>query len=349
MMMPRLVEPIIFILAGLLIGLGTEQLLQLRVRKYGSLTGWRIDSILVSSLRGMPLIWSTLAGIYVGVMVAHLSTESSSFLMRLLHIPLILSITLMTVRLSTGLIGLHNERRGKSGTTVSLARSLTTAIIALIGVLIILQSLGISVTPALAALGITGLAVSLALEETLSNVFSGVYIILSRQNQPGDYVRLKIDERDHVEGYITDITWRSTKIRMMPSRMRVDTEPSIVNVPNSRMASDIVVTHHRRHNEQEIAVQVAVCAGNDLERVEKVTLDVARAVLREIAGVDLDTGPMVRYRTFTTTSIEFTVVMYANETVDQHLLRHRFIKRLYQRLQKEGVAVVLAQNTAKSE
>lgn len=338
-----LLEPVVSILLGFLLGLAVEQLIGWRIRRHKLVAPWKIDAIIVAAMRGLPLIWCTLIGIYVAVIHASLNPATTSLLIRLLRIPFILSVTLLAIRLSTSAITLYSERRNRGGAPVSLARNLTNALIILLGILIILQSLGVSITPALAALGITGLAVSLALEDTLSNVFSGLYIILSKQNQPGDYVRLKVDERDHIEGYITDITWRSTKIRLMPARMRADAQPSIVNVPNARMAADIVIVHHWYNTEHEIRVDVAVCAGNDLDRIEQLTLDVATAIMRDTPGITPDMPPLVRYRAFTPTAIELTIVIYGDETVDQHLLRHRLVKHLYQRYQHAGISVVQQQ------
>jgi small-conductance mechanosensitive channel len=110
---------------------------------------------------------------------------------------------------------------------------LTKLFVYLIGSLIILQTLNISITPILTALGVGGLAVALALQDTLSNLFSGLQIIASKQVRPGDYVKLESGE----EGYVTDITWRNTAIRALPNNM--------VIVPNSKLASTLVTNYYQ--------------------------------------------------------------------------------------------------------
>jgi small-conductance mechanosensitive channel len=82
--------------------------------------------------------------------------------------------------------------------------NLTRIVIFGIGILVILHSLGISIAPLLTALGIGGLAVALALQDTLSNLFAGLHILMTRQIKPGDYIRLESGE----EGFVVDITWR---------------------------------------------------------------------------------------------------------------------------------------------
>jgi small-conductance mechanosensitive channel len=330
-------------LSGFIIGFIIERWILPRIYRSKAPDFWRSDRVIITALRGMIIIWCTLFAAYIAILQANFSVTTTQSLLRLLQIPFIISISVFAMRLSAGFIDYYNQKRGRIDTSASLWRSLASVAIFLIGTLILLQSLGISITPIITALGIGGLAASLALQDTLSNVFSGLYIIFSRQTKPGDYVRLKVDERDHVEGYITDITWRSTKIRMMPSRMTVDTEPSEVIVPNSRMASDIVVMHHRRSTETELRIDIAIAYGNNLEYIERVTLEEARLVLRDVAGSTArQYEPLLRYREFAPGSINLSVLLYGSESFDQYHVRHELLKRIYQRYQREGITLAFA-------
>jgi small-conductance mechanosensitive channel len=327
---------------GFIIGIIIER--WILPRMYGSKTSavWRSDRVLITALRGMVIAWSTLGAAYIAILQANFSVTTTQSLLRLLQVPFIFSISVFAMRLSAGFIDYYNQKRGRGDTSASLWRSLASVAIFLIGTLILLQSLGISITPIITALGIGGLAASLALQDTLSNVFSGLYIIFSKQTKPGDYVRLKVDERDHVEGYITDITWRSTKIRQMPIRMIIDPEPSEVIVPNSRMASDIVVMHHRRSTETELRVDIAVAYGIDLEHVEQVTLEEARLALRDSLPGNAPAEPLLRYRDFAPGSINLSVLIYGGELFDQYRVRHELLKRLYRRYEREGITLAFA-------
>lgn len=344
----QLLEPFLTILAGFIAGLLLDFLLARRMQQHGSLTGWQADRVLGKSLRGMPIIWSTLAATYGVTVYAPFDPEQVQFWLRILLVPFILSITIFLMRLGVGLIDYSSEQRGALATNVSLSRSLIKGIVMTAGVLILLQTLGISITPIIAALGIGGLAVSLAMEETLSNVFSGLYIIISKQVQPGDYVRMKIDERDHIQGYITDITWRCTKIRMVPDRM-VTEQTSVVTVPNSRMASDIVILHNRPGKECEMMLNIRIATGANLEDIERVTVEVAQEVLYDMLKVEQECRPVVRYRGFSPAYLDLLVVLYGHETIDQHLIRHELIKKLYHRYQQEGIAMLAMQATAENQ
>jgi small-conductance mechanosensitive channel len=341
-MLETLYLPFLVIVAAFTVGILLDLLLTRRMQRYGSLTGWQADRVLGNSLRQMPVIWATLAGVYASIVYTPFNTEQIVFWQRVLLVPFILSVTIFVMRLGVGLIDYSGEKRGGAAATVSLSRSLLKAFIVLTGTLILLQSLGVSITPIIAAFGIGGLAVSLAMEETLSNVFSGLYIITSKQVQPGDYVRMKIDERDHVKGYITDITWRCTKIRMVADRIMPDTEPGVVTVPNSRMASDIVVMHYRNQREKEVLLNVQVTSGDSLEYIERLLAKIAQEVMQEVLPEPSQTQPVIRCRGFSPTHITMTIALYADELADQYALQHELVKRLYAHYRQQDVTVTTA-------
>ena len=86
--------------------------------------------------------------------------------------------------------------------SASILGVVTRASIFLVGSLVVLHDLGISITPMLTALGVGGLAVALALQDTLTNLFAGIQLLASRQLNVGDFVKLESGE----EGHLVDIT-----------------------------------------------------------------------------------------------------------------------------------------------
>ncbi|MBI2670571.1 mechanosensitive ion channel [Candidatus Woesearchaeota archaeon] len=110
-------------------------------------------------------------------------------------------------------------------------RKMTTIFIYLIAFIIILDRLGIEIGPLLAGLGVAGLAVALALQDTLSNFFSGVHILADKPVKPGDYIR--IDGAQNLEGFVKEIGWRSIRIET--------TSGDTIILPNSKIAQSTVV------------------------------------------------------------------------------------------------------------
>lgn len=202
-----------------------------------------------------------------------------------------------------------------------------------LGIFILLDLLGITLTPFLASLGIGSLAVGLALQDTLSNLFAGFYLTLDRPARTGDYIRLASGE----EGYVEKIGWRSTQVRMLPNNMFV--------IPNSKLASSIFTNFYLPDRELAVLVDVGVSYNCDLEKVEKITGEVGRALMQEVDGGVRDFKPFIRYNKFGDSSINFTVILRGREYVDQYLIKHEFIKRLHERYRKEGIEIPYPQRT----
>lgn len=321
------VVPLGLILGGFLIGLLIDRYLLGRIKKAVAWTKWNGNEIFIKALSGMPVIWLTLFGMFVALQSSRLEPHWQNFAKKGLLVIAVLSVTIFMAKLTAGMVGIYARHIEGTLPATSLFMNLTKLLVFLIGTLIILQSLDISITPILTALGVGGLAVALALQDTLSNLFSGLQIIASSQVRPGDYVKLATGE----EGYVTDITWRNTAIRALSNYM--------VIVPNSKLASALVTNYYRPEKEMAVLVQVGVSYQSDLQKVERVTIEVAREVMREVEGGVPDFQPFIRYHTFGESVILFSVILRGREFTDQFLIKHEFIKRTHERYRKEGIEI----------
>lgn len=239
----------------------------------------------------------------------------------------ILVITLVLARLAVvATRSFATRRAGVAPSTAIFANVVRIAVLA-VGLLVLLETLGVSIAPLLTALGVGGLAVALALQDTLTNLFAGIHILASKKIEPGNYVRLASGE----EGYVVDVNWRSTTIRALPNNMVV--------VPNSQLASGILTNFHQPEQEMSVLVQVGVSYDSDLEKVERVTIEVGREVMHEVEGAIRTHEPTIRYHTFDQSSIDFSVILRAREYTDQYLITHEFIKRLQPRYRAEGIEI----------
>ncbi len=318
-------RPLLWLAGAVLTGLVIELVLLRWVHRWVSQTEWGLDDVIVGALRGMPFFWFTLLGIYIILPGSVLGPFLVGYIDEVIAILVIVSLTIVAYRLVTGLISLYAGTRELP--SVSILNNLIRAITLLIGLLVILTYMGVSVTPALAALGVTSLAVSLALQETLSNLFSGVLLVASNQFRAGDYVRLNTGE----EGYVVDISWRTTQIRSLANNMIV--------VPNAAMTSAVATNYYTPGKELSILFDIGVSYDSDLEHVEEVTIDVASEVMREVTGGVPDSEPFIRYNNFDDFAIKFTVIMRGKEFVDQYLIKHEFVKRLHLRYREEGIVI----------
>lgn len=316
-----------FVMGGLLCGALFEKWM---LPVFGTIvkrTRWEGDEIVLKALRGTAFVLFTTIGFYIALRSSTMDPTYLAVVDKGVTIVAISAITIILVRISVGFANLYSRKIGGVLLSTSIFGNLTGTVVFLIGVLVILQSLGISITPILTALGVGGLAVALALQDTLSNMFSGIQVIASKQVRLGDYVKLDSGE----EGYITDITWRYTTIRALPNNMII--------VPNAKLASALVTNYAFPDKEMAVLVDVGVSYDSDLKRVEEVTIAEAKSVMREIEGGVPKFEPFIRYHTFGDFSINFTVILRAKEFVNSYSIKHEFIKRLHSRYKDENIEI----------
>ncbi len=314
-----------FLLGSAIIGLLLEKFVLHRFEALVRHTPWEGDDIVITSLRGLTFYSCLLAGVYSASLQLPLNEGAREIAGKLIIVAFIMLVTVLVMRLAAGFVS-HYARKAVLPST-SIFTNLAKTIAFSIGVLIILQSLGISITPILTTLGVGGIAVALALQDTLSNIFSGLQIIATRQIRQGDYIRLGGGE----EGYVTDITWRNTLVRALAN--------NLVLIPNSKLAGAIVTNFQLPDTDMGVLVQVGVSYDSDLEKVEKVTNEVAGGLLGEVQGCVDGFEPFIRFHTFADFSINFTVILRCQEFVDQYLIKHEFLKRLHRRYREEGIEI----------
>ncbi len=200
-------------------------------------------------------------------------------------------------------------------------------LLVVLGVLMLLDTLGVSITPLLASIGIGSLAVALALQPSLESFFAGVQIVTDRPVRVGDFVKLESGE----EGYVEKIGWRSTWIRMIPNNMII--------VPNKQLIGSRIINYYYPTKELAVRVPCGVHYGSDLEQVERVTVEVAEEIQRRVENAVPDFKPFIRYHTFNGSSIDFTVVMRAQEFVAGYVMTHEFVKALQKRYAQERITI----------
>jgi small-conductance mechanosensitive channel len=297
-------------------------------------TDTRLDDIIIAAIRTPSLFWAAALGLYIGIAASDLPAAVGTAASRLIHILIILSMTIAAADLSGKLLGFAIERAALPFKTTGLAYGIVKGAIYAIGLLIILALLGISITPILTALGVGGLAVALALQDTLANLFAGIHILAERTVRVGDFIRLETGQ----EGYVQDITWRATRIRMLPNNMVV--------IPNSKLAQSVVTNYYLPEKRMSLLIPVSVSYASDPDRIERILVEEARSAATSVPGLLGDPEPFVRFIPgFGESSLDFTLICQVAEFTDQYLAQHELRKRIFRRFQQEGIEIPFPQRT----
>ncbi len=171
------------------------------------------------------------------------------------------------------------------------------------------------------------MAVALALQQTLSNLFSGFYITVSKQIKRGDFINIESGPA----GFVDDITWRNTTIKTFQN--------NLVIIPNEKLSSAIITNYNLPESALNTSVQVGVSYGSDLQKVEEVTKKVAREIMKTVPGGVPDFEPIIRYHTLAESSINFVVIFRIKDLQYEKLIIHEFIKKLCEIYKKEGIEI----------
>jgi small-conductance mechanosensitive channel len=286
-----------------------------------------IGSILLTTLRVPSVMWALALGLYGALEASDLPPRLVTLFGLTLRALIILSVTLVAVNLTTALISLYGARRAFLMPVTGLTQAFARAMVLILGGLVLLGSLGIAITPLLTALGVGGLAVALALQDTLKNLFAGMHILADRPIRVGDYVRLESGE----QGSVQDIGWRSTRLRMLRNNLIV--------IPNAKLAESIVVNYSLPEARTYLRVRVGASYGSDPAQVETALLDVASDAAREVPGVLADPAPFVRFIGFGESALDFGLFCHVAEITDELLVRHELRKRIVRRFREEGIDI----------
>lgn len=287
----------------------------------------RADSVFLQSVRLPSVLWCLVLGLFVAIEVAEMPRRLSVQLHTVLEAAVILSVTITVAGVLASLVAAAGERRALAGGVTGLAQTTVRLVILVVGGLVLLSSLGIAITPILTALGVGGLAVALALQDTLSNLFAGMHLLADKPIRVGDYVKLSTE---NAEGYVIDVGWRSTRLRMLQN--------NVVIVPNSKVAQSVITNYDMPEPRMALGMKISVSYATDVERLEAVLLEEASAAVGEVPGLLGDPPASVRFIPgFGDYSLDFTLNCHVASFVDQFTVQHELRKRILRRFRAERI------------
>lgn len=144
----------------------------------------------------------------------------------------------------------------------------------------------------------------------------------------GDFVKLESGQ----EGYVADIGWRTTRVRMLPN--------NIVIIPNAKLAQSVVTNYYLPEQRMSLLIPISVSYNADPDEVEKILVEEATKGAQDISGLLSDPAPFVRFIPgFGDFSLDFTLICQVKEFTDQYLAQHELRKRILRRFKQEGIEI----------
>jgi small-conductance mechanosensitive channel len=210
---------------------------------------------------------------------------------------------------------------------VVVLRKLSVGVVLTLGAMAALGVLGVDPGPLLAGGAVGGVVLGLALQESLSAVFAGLFLTWDASVRIGDTIRLPAGQ----EGVVESVGWRNTQIRLPDQTLLV--------VPNGTLATSIVANLSRPSPETSIVLDAAVAYGSDLARVEETVLREAKAVQRLYSGEDPGAEPVLRWRELGENGVTFRAFVPVARQTDVYCARSDFVRALHDAFRVEGISV----------
>ena len=322
----ELLLPLVIFGVTLAAGLAVRSLFLRVLRTWTAHSHSRAAQILTDALRGPIAIWIVILGLHLSIESSELPPMVVALGAKTLLVLWILSFTIMCVRVAGNLVRHYGGQAPGALPVTTLSENLAQLAVVILGILLLMRALGLEITPILTALGVGGLAVALALQDTLSNLFGGFYVAVAGQIRLGDYIKLNTGE----EGYVTDIGWRCTTIRGLANNMII--------VPNAKLAQAIVTNYYLPEKRMGVSLQVGVGYQSDPDAIERLLLAVARQAAGEVPGLLAEPAPSVAFDPgFGESALGFTLNYHVAEFANQFGVRHELRKRILRRFREEGV------------
>lgn len=282
-----------------------------------------------SLLESLPIPLLVLAALYTALELFTLPRQYERFGTKLIFALVILVVFYFPAKALILFLRRFGQRDASLERVVQPAIFLIRALFALLAVIILLENLGISLTAVWTTLGVGSVAVALALQDTLSNFFAGVYLLVDRPMSPGDYIRLDSGQ----EGFVVHMGWRSTSLRTLPN--------NLVNVPNSMLAKAAITNFSMPEPRMALPIPVSVAYETDARRVERVLLDIVHEAARDgLEGLLLAPSPAVSLNPgFGASSLDFTLGVQIDRFEAQFLVQSELRKRILERFRREGIEI----------
>ncbi len=311
-------------LAGLL---GIRFLIFRRLRAWAAHMPSQLDGRLLKTLATPSIFWCVALAAKVSLDAAPLDIAFQDAIRHSVGVLLMLSTTLIVANVAGIVVTQALRRQSPDGTVPGLGQAVIRTVVFVLGAIIVLNALGVEIAPLLTALGVGGLAVALALQDTLTNFFAGIHILLERPFEIGQFIRLD----DGQEGHVLDIGWRTTRIRTQ--------KDDVVVVPNSKMAGSTILNYHMPITRSRLTVSVSVAYDSDVDRVKAVLVDEALQAVAQLDYLLAEPMPEALLIRLGEYALDYQLRFHVRDVVVQGPALDEMNRRVVKRLRAEGIEI----------
>jgi small-conductance mechanosensitive channel len=335
----KLIVPAALFAAIVLAGLVIRRFLFAFFRKWAASSDSELDQLLTGTLRGPIVIWSVIVGLHVTSLTADIPPHYQRYIHPFIEVLWVWSITAALSRLAGNAVRFYGGKVRGTNAVTSLTQKLAQLFVVALGLIWLLKVVfDTSLTPLLTAFGVGGLAVALALQDTLSNLFAGFYVSISGLVRIGDYIKLSSGE----EGYVADIAWRCTTMKT--------TANNLVVIPNNKLGQSTFTNYHLPEARMGMSMTFSVGYDSDVDRVERILLEETQAAAATVEGLVAEPAATIRFNPGPGDwALIYQVNFSVSQFADQYKVQSELRKQLYKRLLAEKISMPFPTRTVQIE
>jgi MscS family membrane protein len=278
------------------------------LKKLASRTETKVDDLVLGFLEGPVRLIVFLGFLRVGLSVFDWSENAHYYISRVLIVIIAATFTYLALKVLNLLLDIwrgktiHEADRKFDDQLFSVLRKSLNAFVIIVAVLVTAQNLGINITAAITSLSIGGLAVGLAAQDTLANLFGAVAVFMDKPFRVGDTIKL-----DGAEGVVQVVGMRSTRVR--------NPDGHLIAVPNKIMGNAIITNITERPH-LKTTMNLVLSQQLPVEKVKR-----ALALLNEIYGSDpMTEDVIISFNRFVTRHINIQIIHWWKGTDNRKYL-----------------------------
>lgn len=315
-------------LAGALVGYGIETIVMSAARTWAKRTRWRFDDAVVDALHPSVAALAFVVVVWTGLhYLPIIFSDTTVLIIDNASISVgVFAAALGAVRIVRVLLHARAASQARWRPLAVTGSRIIALIVYVVAFLVVINHFGIEITPILTTLGIAGLAVALALQDTLANVFSGIWIQTQGSMQPGHYIRL---EDQKLEGFVDEVGWRTTKVRTLPGNLIV--------IPNQAVAKTTITDFSSPEPKMGTSITIMTGFEADPERVVPLMLEECMAAADEVSFILKEPAPAARLNKAVENGWEYWMSIWVPHYYNQWNAQGYVLNRIRKRFLREGI------------
>lgn len=319
---------IFFLFSKLVVWISEKVLL-----RFASRTKNNADERIIRSVNGPISLILIFFGLKIGLSTLDFSATAQLYIGRVLNsfvIVIGVYIVVSVLNILLDVFGKSFARKTHSSlddNLLDLGHKVIKVLFFVVIFLMVLSEWGVAIGPFLASLGIAGIAVAFALQNTLGNIFGGISLILDRSIKVGDIVSLDADTK----GSVLDIGLRATRLRTFDNELIV--------IPNGKLADMKIQNIVQPDPMARVVVPFSVAYGSDVGKVKRLILP----LVKKIDGSLADPAPIVRFSEMADSSLKFVLYFHVDHYSKKWAAKDEMNTLVYNTLNKNKISIPFPQ------